>query len=307
MSIFQSLFTKNDARKDVKLIPLSDMHTGGSTALFPYYNGTDLGFPPHSKMTGENGAWKFKHYPYMPTAKQYTLFQHFTHCAEQIAKERGNSRFIVVETGDSIEGKHHHTPQLATGIVSEQVAVHVWLMQYFLHKIGFDKNKGDLLYIGEGTEAHTEDEEDTISQQLGAELLPNGEDTFGFMQMDINSKRFWFLHQGPAAGRGITLGNSLHNWLKSTYFSCLEDGRVIPDVVMSGHYHRSVYDTFTRKDRTMHGLILPPWQLKTRFGKKVAAAELDNIGLRTIDISAAGDIRINPAMLLESREDLVTL
>ena len=258
-------------------------------------------------MTGEAGGWKFKHGIYTPNAKQYAMFKHFTKCAEQIATERNGRRFVVVENGDAIDGVHHLTPQLATKNIGEQGAVHIWLMQYFLHKIGFDKNKGDLLYIGQGTEAHDGDEEDTMAQALGAEMMPNGDDTFDFLPMDILNNRFWFLHQGAGAGRGLSKGNALHNWMKSKYFECLEEERVIPSVVISGHYHNSVYTTFTRKDRTMHGIILPPFQLKTRFGYRVAAAELEGVGIRTIDIDGYQDIKINKAMLLQSRDEVVRI
>ncbi len=296
---------EEEKKKDVKLIPIADLHTGGSTALFPYFNGDDLGFPPHPKMTGENGAWRFKQRTYMPTAKQYLLFKHFTKCAETIGQDRGNKRFVVVETGDSIDGEHHHTLQLATQNIGEQVAVHVWLMKYFLHKIGFDKNKGDLLYIGDGTEIHTGDEEDLIAQELGAELLPNGDDTFDFMTMDIMEKRFWFLHQGASAGKGLTKGSALHNWMRNQYFDCLELGRVIPDCVISGHFHRNVHDIFSRNDRDMHGIILPPWQLKTRFSYRVAAAEMEEVGIRTIDIGK--DIKVNKPILMRLEDDVVKI
>jgi len=293
-------------RKKIKIIPLSDLHTGSSTALFPYYDGTDLGYEPHKNMTGD-GGWKFKHMKWSPTAKQYKMFQHFTRCAEQIAQSRSEYKFIVVENGDGIDGKHHETPQLATRQISEQVQVHTWLMKYFLHKIGFSRTLGDALYIGAGTEVHDGDEEDNIAVQLGADVLPNGEDAFDFLPMDANGRRLWFLHQGASAGRGLSTGNALHNWMKNQYFQSLEDGRVIPDIVMSGHYHRSVYDTFTRNDRTIHGIILPPFQLKTRFGNKVAAAELEEVGIRTIDINEAGDIRVNKAMTIKSFDEVVTV
>ena len=298
-----SLFRKEE--KGVKVIPLSDFHTGGSTALFPYYNGEDLGFPPHKKMTGENGGWKFKHGTYMPSAKQYAMFKHFTACAENIKNERGNNRFVVVSNGDGIDGKHHGTLQLATHNIGEQINVHVWLMQYFLSKIGFDKQKGDLLFSGQGTEAHDGDEEDSIAETLGAETLPNGDSVYDFLPLDINGRLFWFLHEGASAGRGLNEGNALHNYMRNVYFSCLEDGRRIPDVIISGHYHRNVYDTFTRKDRTIHGIILSPWQLKTRFGHRVAAAELDSIGARTIDVSAKSEIKVNAPMLLGGRDEIV--
>jgi hypothetical protein len=295
-------------QRDIKIIPILDLHSGGSTALFPYYNGDDLGIPPHRGMTGDNGGWRFSQSLYTPSAKQYQLFKHFTHCAEKIAQERKEGqRFIVVGVGDSIDGIHHDTLQLTTRRVSEQNSVHIWLMKYFMAKIGFDKNKGDLLYIGVGTEIHSGDEENNIAQDLDAEILPNGNDTFDFMPMDVNGKRFWFLHQGASAGRDLTLGNALHNWMKSKYFSCLEDKRVPFDCVISGHYHKNVYDTFTRKDVTRHGIILPSWQLKTRFGYRVAAAEMEEIGIRTIDVSADGEIKVNSPILMKVSDEVVTI
>jgi hypothetical protein len=315
LKAFSSMFQKapdtqqeqEQKPKDVKLIPLADFHSGGSTALFPYYDGTDLGFPPHRNMTGRNGGWKFRHMIYEPSGKQLAMFRHLTKCAEQIAESRNDNRFIIVQTGDSIEGTHHHTPQLATRQLSEQVAIHVWLMKYFMFKIGFDKNKGDLLFVGDGTEIHDADEEGTLAQQLDAELLPDGSETFDFLPMDINSKRFWFLHQGAGAGKGISSGEALRNWIKNQYFSCLEEKRVIPDCVISGHFHRSVHTSYSRLDREIHGVILPPFQLKTRFGYRVAAAELEGVGIRTIDISEDGVIKVNKPMLLQSQDDVVTI
>jgi hypothetical protein len=119
-----------EIKKKVKVIPIADLHTGGSTALFPFYNGDDLGYPPHKNMTGNNGAWEFKHTTYLPTAKQYQLFRQFTKCAEEIAKEREQYKYVVVATGDGVEGQHHDTLQLATKNIGEQVDVHVWLMSY---------------------------------------------------------------------------------------------------------------------------------------------------------------------------------
>ena len=95
--------------------------------------------------------------------------------------------------------------------------------------------------------------------------------------------------------------------MKIQYFDLLEEGHNIPAVVISGHYHKSVYTTFTRRDKSMHGIILPPFQLKTRFGYRVAAAELEGVGIRTIDIDGYQDIKINKAMLLQSRDEVVKI
>lgn len=293
--------------KKIKIIPLADFHTGGVTALFPFYDGRDLGYEPHKNMTGINGGWKFKHGEYPPTGKQYLMFEHFKKCAEEIAQFRSEYKYIIIGGQDAIDGKHHDTPQLATRLIFEQVQVHVWLMKFFMHKIGFDRTLGDKLYVGAGTECHTEDEEENISAQLGADLLPSGDETFDFLPMDANGKMVWTFHQGAAAGKGLNQGQALYNYMKHTYWSCLEDGRRIPDIVINSHYHRNTYSTFTRNDRTMHGLILPPFQLKTRFGNKVAAAELDGVGIRTIDIDEQGEVKVNKAMLLKSSDDVVTV
>lgn len=304
--------TKNQAKieeekpKDVYLVPFLDMHTGSTMALFPYYDGRDMGFPPHEKMLG-NGEWRFKHRDYRPTARQYRMFEHFRRCAEVISEERKGRQLVLVEVGDSIDGDHHHTPQLATANLDEQKAVHVWLMQYFMSKVGFNKEAGDLLYIGAGTESHTGENEDTISVMLGANKLPDGGDVFDFLPMSIKGKMFWFLHQGASAGSGINRGNSAVNWMRTKYIECLEDGRVIPDVIVSGHYHKPTRATWTQNYHTMEYIIAPPFQLKTRFGYRVAAAELDKVGLQTIVIGDDGNIKINKPILLKEFPETVVI
>lgn len=278
---------------DTLLALPSDMHSGSTMALFPHYR--DL----------QGGFWQFKHTRYTPSCKQCDLADHWDACADKTAMARMGKRLIIVGMGDSVDGKHHQTLQLATHNPDEQMEVHVWLMQRFMKRVGFDRSRGDKFYVLSGTETHTQEKEDYIARELQAENNPDGSDIFDFLPLEINGKLFWFLHQGAGPGKGANIGNSLVSWMKNKYFELLEAGQRIPDAVISGHYHVPVYTTFTRNYKTIHGVILPPFQLKTRFGYKVAAAERENIGLSTIDISANGNIVVNKPYLMVQKDEVI--
>jgi 2',3'-cyclic-nucleotide 2'-phosphodiesterase (5'-nucleotidase family) len=278
---------------DTFLAVPSDLHSGGSTALFPHYR--DL----------QNGCWQFKHTRYTPSARQGELADHFDYCADEVKKARKGKRLIIVDNGDCIDGNHHATHQLATHNPAEQQDIHIFLMQRFMKRTGFDHSKGDLLYIVSGTETHTQEDEDYIARELNAEPNPKGGDLFDFLPLEINGKLFWFLHQGAGPGRGIAMGDSLRMWLKNKYWTLLEDGIRLPDMVISGHYHVPVYNEYIRPRHTMRGIICPSFQLPTRFVYKVAAGELSKVGLATVNISAAGAITANPFMIMRLKDETV--
>lgn len=278
---------------DTFLVVPSDLHSGGTTSLFPHYK--DL----------PNGYWQFKHTRYTPSGKQCEMAAHFDHCADVINKQRKGKRLIIVGNGDLIDGKHHQTLQLATHNTDEQNEIHIWLMKRFFKRVGFDKSKGDLYYVVSGTETHTAEKEDYIAEELGAEQSPLGEDLFDFLPLEINGRMFWFLHQGAGPGKGTNMGNALRNWLGHKYWECLEKNWRMPDMVISGHYHVPVYNTFVRNGKTIHGLICPPFQTRTRFGYKVAAAEKDNIGIATVSIKADGTICMPDFLLMKQKDEVI--
>lgn len=288
MNIFPFVKKEEKKEKDTLLIPLSDMHSGGSTALFPGYH------------ILKDGVWKFKNTHHRPTAKQTKMYEHFIRSAEYIREIRRDRRLIVVVNGDAIEGVHHNTVQVVTNNEQEQQLVHVFLMNQFLDKIGFNKNKGDLLYYVAGTEDHTGDSEDFIATELGAELPPfaEGSSTFDFLPLEVNGKLVWFMHQGPVPGRGINLGDSVRLWLRHRYFELLEEGKRVPDLVAAGHYHIPVYNTFVRNYFTMHGMILPSFQMKTRYANRRYASEPERVGVTPIEIFANGLINVQEPYLM---------
>lgn len=298
MNILHSLM--NDRKRDIGLIPISDTHSGSTKALFPSYK------------VLQNGYWKFKNSKYTPNGRQVDLYDHWIFSAGEASKQLEGKRKIVVLDGDAIEGIHHYSTQIVSPLIDEHVDVHIFLMEQFLKELKFNKNNGDLLYYVQGTEVHTEDKESRIAKELGAELVFGGDDNDldhapDFLSLELNGKLVWFIHQGAAPGKGVNEGESLRLWMKHQYFDRLEHRERLPDLIISGHYHRNVYNTFVRDYHTMHGLILSPWQLKTRFANKRAAAERDGIGLSIVDIKASGEIKVHKPLLLKNRDNITVV
>lgn len=305
--VFQKVEVKPEPPKDAYILPISDLHACSTTAVFPYWYGQELPIEPHPNMR-EDGTWKFKHNIYTPTYKQIKLFQLFTDAAKQAAEARKGKRLIFLGNGDMNDGTHHGTQQIATSNTREQISVASWLLRYFLAIAGFDRENGDRAFILQGTEAHDGDDEDGIAEAIQAEKLPSGDDVADFLQVEINNRLIWCLHQGAGVGKGVNKGNALRSWMKNKYVERLEEGKRVPDVVMSGHYHDPWYEPFARRGRIVtHGLILPPWQLKTRFGYRVAAAEIERVGISTLDIRQDGEITVHPHLYKEMEEEVVRL
>ena len=275
--------------KDALVVVLSDMHSGSTKALFP------------------NRFWQFQHTNHTPTDDQKAMWGHFETCAKGIQQARKGKRLIVVHDGDAIEGVHNGSPQIVTRLKEEQVQIHVDLMDYFLRTVGFDR--GDRLYYTIGTETHTDDNEECCAADLDAEETPDGRHVFNALEMQVNGRALWFTHHGPYAGRGANKGNSLRNWLRDIFWESLEASKQPPDMVVTGHTHDPFYNTYVQNYRgsyhTVHGIICPSWQLKTRFAYKVAPIAKNKIGLASFVVHGDGEIRPPVMTLLELEESKV--
>lgn len=280
--------------KDTLVTCLSDMHSGSSTALFPHFK----------KL--QNGFWQFKNTRYVPSGRQCDIFTHFEKSADSVAGLRKGKRLLIVHDGDAIDGVHHNTNQLATYNPDEQVEVHTWLMQYFMKRTKYDHSKGDLLYYISGTETHTRDYEDAIAEELNAEK-PSSAKLWDFLPLEVNGRLLWILHHGAGAGKSYLEGDALRNWLKRIYWQCVKDKIRPPDVVITGHVHVPTYSTYVQDYHTIHGIILPSWQAKTRYAYMVAPVDVNKIGLHTLEIKADGVIVVHKPDLLRQGEDIVVV
>lgn len=269
---------------DTLVVCLSDMHSGSSVALFP------------------DKLYKFNlERNHTPTEKQKRMYKHFVRCATEAKLLRKNKRMLIVHNGDSVEGYHHRTTQVLTTVPEEQRDLHIYLMRKFLKYSGFDHSLGDKLIYIKGTEVHTLESEEKIAETLNAELLI----AHDFMDLDINGRRFWFTHQGANSQDGANEGDSLRNWLKRIYWTQVNRRRYVPDMVVMGHFHKPSYNVYVqRRDsgfHILHGMILPSWQMKTRYAFSSVPTTINEIGAAFVEVSAAGDLRAPSFALLETQ------
>ena len=274
--------------KDTLISILSDTHSGGSSALFP------------------NRFWQFKHTNHTPTPKQRAMFEHFDKCAKYAGKARKNKRLIMVHDGDAIEGVHHGSIEAITFNRDEQCEVHVDLMDHFMKQARFSRKQGDRLFYVSGTESHVGDKEEGIAKDLCAEKTSNDTYVFDHLELEVNGRLVWFIHHGKARGKGANEGNALRNWLRDIFWECKKAGVRPPDLVVSGHTHTPAYGVYVVSDgdgyHMIHGIICPSWQQKTKFAKKVASVDRNQVGAAFVEIRADGEIR-PPVILKQETEE----
>ena len=273
--------------KDVIVATLSDMHSGSTVALFP------------------NRFWEFQHGNHTPTEKQKEVFKHFAKCAELVKQARKGKKLIVVHDGDAIDGDHHSSLQIVTRLKREQVELHVDLMDYFLQTVNF--GKGDELYYTTGTEVHVNNDEEICAADLGAVETENGFHVFNKLELDINGRLFWFLHHGPAAGKGPNKGNGLRLWLRDAFWECVGEETRPSDMIQTGHTHDPFYNTYVQNYQdayhVIHGIINPSWQMKTRYAHMVAPITKNKVGMSITEVTAGGDIRPPLIPVLKERTE----
>lgn len=273
--------------KDTLIVALSDMHSGSSRALFP----DKAMYLPKSEIKA------------VPSDLQTKIHDHWQTCIKAIAGARKGKRLIIVNDGDATENLHHNITQVMSPSIEDHAEIHLELMRGMLKDVGFSKRAGDKLYYVEGTESHTLTIENFIADELGAEIATtqNGKNYYAYHELciTVNGRELWFTHHGANAGDGATEGDGYRNWLKRLYWNRIKRGAKVPDMIVSAHVHKPIYQTYVQDWHTLHGMILPSWQVKTRYAYRVAPFQRNDIGLSFFEVSASGDIRIHPAMVME--------
>lgn len=261
--------------KDTLIVPLSDFHSGGTTALFP---DRFIEFA-----SGAVGA---------PKSKQQAIYKHFEHCAKEVLKARKDKRLIIVHNGDAIDGVHHASSQIVTYDKREQSDLHVELMNIFKKWVNF--HQGDLLYYTKGTESHTDNNENHIGKELGAVQTNDNFYVFDDLTLTVNDKRIWFTHHGPNSGRGPNKGNAFRNWLRDRFYECVNEDRIPPNMIITGHTHDPFWQIYIGRYKgnyfPLRGMISPSWQLKTRYANGKIPLDLNKIGLQYFTVTKEGFI-----------------
>lgn len=247
------------------IVPISDMHSGGSTALLPAHEIV------------------FTYGTVIPKPKQIEMYDHWLYCAQRVKLARKKKRLIVVNLGDGIDGAHHGSLEAVTFLPNEQAKIHIELMQTFLDICGFGRD--DELHYARGTYVHVGETEKDIAEKLGGTFHDE-------IELNVNGRNLSFVHHGPSAGKGSNRGNALRNWLKGIFYDCQAEGSTIPDYVITSHTHDPDWgDYIGRVDgkyHKIHGLICPSWQAKTRYALGKVPKKRNKIGLQYLEITKDG-------------------
>jgi hypothetical protein len=266
---------------DVMLVSLSDMHSGGMTALYPDY--------PMTFQYDEKNTISIP-----PNEQQRQIYNHFIHSADEIKRLAVGKRLIITHNGDAIDGYHHNSVQVVSTNTKHHTLIHIELMGTFLERVGFSVKNGDELHYTSGTETHTGWEEYGIKEHFE----PLGAKYHDEMRIRVNGREIWYTHHGTTAGKGANVGNGHRNWMRDIYYDCVKSGETPPDLIVTSHYHQCHYGTFVDSfTHTMHGIILPSWQAKTRYAIRAAPFQRNDIGLVYTVINDDGDMRFGKILM----------
>ena len=257
---------------DTLIVSLSDMHSGSTKALF---------LP---RMV------QFEHTNYTPTPNQKQIYKHWMKCAEWVREHRQNKKLIIVNNGDAIEGIHHNTQEIVSYKWDDHVRVHCDLMDDFLQAVEF--GSGDELHYVSGTESHVMDKEMEIAEDLGATYQHE-------LKLIVNGKCIWYTHRGANPGYSYGEGDSYRNWLKKIYWDLTQRRMPIPDMIVGSHYHHPIYNTYVHDYHTIHGIVLPSWQMKTRYAYGVSPFQVNQIGMSFTEVSDDGFMKVHKPLILE--------
>lgn len=213
----------------------------------------------------------FKGGTYRPPRPQLWLHSKFLEYRDEVAaaRDRAGGRLIIIFTGELADNNKHSQYDLIEHHPDAQMRVAVDAIMPLLEVI--DKERGDLIYVLRGTEAHSGPDswmDNKIGADIGAVETVTPDKTvlnsFDVLTLNIDGVRINAAHHPP-------LGPGRLPWTSSTYatrmaahafMSATLAGEQPPHLFVRGHYHvpGDSYDAYPTR-----ALALPSWQLPTSY------------------------------------------
>lgn len=222
----------------------SDLQCGGTTAICP----------PRVEL--DDGGY------YQASKLQKAVFNYWKKSWKEIKNIAGDDEIIFVFNGEPGDGNHHQTPQIWTTRISEQ-------KDAALTCLGIPSQMASSVYCLRGTPVHSDrtfDIDDIVAQELGAYKLK----AHYTLDMEIQGAKFFFKHKGPAPGtKDHTFADGIRRELRDQFYKSIKRGRKPNQYFVWAHYHQKAYATYDveyrGEDLTLHGYIVPGWQLSTAY------------------------------------------
>jgi len=230
---------KTDNRKQVLI---SDLHTWSTVGIWPE------GFI--SKAGSHVGQNKY----------QGLLWEIWNHMWDWAFEIIGGDPYDLIINGDIVEGDHHRSKQVMTGDRDDQMIAAEMIIR---PRLCYDPS----LFIVQGTECHTHDDELWIGQELGAHKDPStGHHAFRRLELELpTGKLLAVSHHMPTTKRIWTEANALNAELQNEVAEKVRNGVRPPDMIARAHRHIHGYYSNGRQAACCTGA----WQGLTRFGDKV--------------------------------------
>lgn len=280
------------------VIPIADPHVGSTRGLHPNYVRKDNNWVT----VDENGGYFYKNNQhYYLNSKQVRMWRHYERGIAGLAglRKQKNAEILLLVMGDAIDGDHHGTHQIVTRNETEQMTAFVRLMEWTIEKLDFSSGR-DRLVVLEGTESHTRDNEEVIAQYLPAEKFEGGASCASFLEAELQGQLCWFYHHGVQAGYSFVTGTTLYNYLRKIYIDQRMSQKRPPNLIVTADKHKIDTQTYSHRGHELRGIILPPFQDKTRFTNKLpyAVVESSRVGFSPLIIED-GRISVLPPYLTE--------
>ena len=243
------------ANKNPLFLCISDIHCGST-----------VGIMPASVETIEGQIVR-------PNKFQQWLLSDWDKCVRDFHAYRRGRPFWLILVGDLTEGKHHGGSQIWSGEEADHGEAAIRLLQPIA-------SKAEVVLSAKGTECHVRNNENWIAKELGATPCPDsGQHSWDTICIEIGTKLLQVRHHMPATSRVYLESSALGIVLGNTQLSYARHKQRIPDIVVSGHRHR----TGTYYDDEGMMVACFAWQGLTRHGHKVVPGSLPKVGFNVLD------------------------
>ena len=232
---------KRKQNPPIGAVIVSDLHVGGTTALWPpdgeLTSGNIVGF-------GNNVAQKWLWKCWQDTIK--TASAHF-----------GDDPFVLILNGDLMDGDHHRNKELTAVIEADHATAAVKCLEPLVAL-------AQKTYVVRGTECHTRDFERMIADMLGAEYSGDK------LLIKIHGTLIDAAHHMPTTGRAYLEASALSILLGNARLNYARVDHQLPKVFLRAHRH--VGGVYT--DGSAAIVATGAYQLLTRWATKVVGESI---------------------------------
>ena len=222
-------------QKPVGLVVVSDLHCGGSTALWP----------PDGELESGNVVTFGKN------VHQAWLWEVWLNTIQTAKEHFGKDPFVVVVNGDVMDGAHHGNTELNAAIEADHMAAAIKCLRPLVESAAH-------AYVVRGTECHTKNFDKVVAEKLGATFAGDA------LHLEIHGTLVDAKHHMPTTGRAYLEAGALSILMGNARLNYARAGHRLPKVFLRAHRHvGGIYS-----DGTSAIVSTGAYQLLTRWGKK---------------------------------------